>query len=735
MTMNLRLTRINVAVASAIVMSGLLAPAFSFAADGDAADVNDAAPEQVIITGEKKAQATDIAPSQISLDAVQPQSIINQHFIEENALAGSNYADLINLTPSVFSIDPNGSGLMESQSLTIRGFQDGQYNVTFDGIPWGDSNDFTHHSTVYFMPQDMGKIVVDRGPGQASTIGNATFGGTIAMSSKDASSTRDGLVYGSYGSWNTGLLGVQYNSGVMQDAGDSKLYVSVKGLDSDGFLTQSNQERENIFIKYELPLATGTTLTLVSMYNHTIQHVPYGATPAQQAEYGYNFGLVNNNQSESNSDWNYDRLSTDFEYIGLKSMQGNWTFDNKLYTYAYYHQGYNGLNPGSVSLADTIADGGTTNGPDNVPGQHMHNNYRSIGNLFRASDDIGFGKLELGLWMDRQTNSRFLQDIDWTLGGVPYDGESNGGSIQRDMDDTLTTIQPYIQFAWQITPEWTVTPGVKYDSFKRDLDAPINQKTEKAYDGSATWNKALPALDTHYAVTPNLSVYAQYSQGFLAPNLNVFYKTTPDLGSVQPTTTKNYQIGLNTITNNFIFGADVYHIDSTNIASAVACPAGFTSCAVLVPGVTYDGVELEATYKLNSAFSLYGNVAENNYSTSNNSVLQNTPKKNAALGLIYQQGDIYSSLMAKYIGSRDSNTDANGNNLEFGGYAIANFDVTYKMSEVRALGNGNSKISFKISNLLNREGDYSSLNSAANGDPLYFVIPSRSYQVSFSVPF
>jgi len=730
-----RLNSISLAIAGAVASMSLLASGVSCASELDTEAMDGSAPEQVIITGEKKVQAIDVAPSQVNLEAVQPQSIVNQHFIEENAQAGSNYADLINLTPSVLSIDPNGSGLMESQSLTIRGFQDGQYNVTFDGIPWGDSNDFTHHSTVYFMPQDMGQIVVDRGPGQASTVGNATFGGTIAISSKDVAADQKAAVYGSVGSWDTGLVGAEYNSGVMKDANDSKLYVSVKGLDSHGFLTDSNQTRENFFIKYDMPVSGTTTMTLVAMYNHTLQYVPNGSTPAQQALYGYNFGLVNDPQSESNHAWNYDQLKSDFEYIGLKSRQGSWTIDNKLYTYAYYHNGYYGANVGSVTAADTVADGGTTNGPNNVPGNTMHNNYRSVGDMLRASNEIGSGKLETGVWFDYQKDDRFQNDVDWTLGGIPYGGEKNGGSVQRSMNNTLTTFQPYVQYVWSLTPEWNVTPGVKYDSFKRDLNASVNQKTEVPFQGSETWSKVLPAIDTHYALSQNSSIYAQYSEGFLAPNLNVFYKKAPDLGSVQPTTTKNYQIGANLVAGNFNLGADVYRIDSTSLASATACPAGYTGCATLVPGVKFDGVELEGTYKLTSAFSIYGNVAENNYTTSDGSVLQNTPKKNAALGVIVQQGDIYSALTIKYAGSRYSNVDVNGNNLYFGGYSIANFDLSYKLSDLKEFGKGNAKVSLKVGNVFNREGNYASLNSDVAGNPLYYVMPERNYQVSLAVPF
>src|SRR5487761_2792354 len=163
----------------------------------------------VVTAAENPASAIYQAPTQASLLATEPQSIINQHYIQENASAGANYTDIISIAPSVVSIDPNGPGMMETQSLTIRGFQDGQYNVTFDGIPWGDSNDFTHHSTSYFMPQDIGGIVIDRGPGDASNIGNATFGGTVAVTSKLPSAVAETSLYGSTGSWNTLLYGAQ----------------------------------------------------------------------------------------------------------------------------------------------------------------------------------------------------------------------------------------------------------------------------------------------------------------------------------------------------------------------------------------------------------------------------------------------------------------------------------------------------------------------------------------------
>jgi iron complex outermembrane receptor protein len=110
------------------------------------------------------ASAITQAPTAAPLTVTQPTSLISQYFIENNTAPSSDYDDIIKIAPSVFSVSPNGPGLMENQILSIRGFSDGQYNVTFDGIPWGDSNDFTHHTTSYFMDNDLGAVSVDRGP-------------------------------------------------------------------------------------------------------------------------------------------------------------------------------------------------------------------------------------------------------------------------------------------------------------------------------------------------------------------------------------------------------------------------------------------------------------------------------------------------------------------------------------------------------------------------------------------
>ncbi|WP_283745474.1 TonB-dependent receptor [Sideroxydans sp. CL21] len=675
------------------------------------------------------------APTKGSLIATQPQSVISQHYIQENASAASNFSDIVNIAPSVFSVDPNGPGLMETQSLTMRGFQNGQYNVTFDGIPWGDSNDFTQHTTSYFMQQDIGNVVVDRGPGDASNIGNATFGGTIAVNSKDPMQEANTNLYASLGSFNTRLFGAQLDTGVLKNDGDASAFVDYKNLTSDGYLTNAGQRRENVFFKLSKPISDNTVLTFVTMQNKLHQNVALGTTAANIQKYGANFGLNNDPTSQDYAGYNYDDITSDFEYLDLKSQQGDLTVDNKLYTYAYYHNGFNGVDPG-LGQAN-----GTSYGANNVPGQMMTMNYRSVGDMLRMSEAMGAGKLDFGAWVDYQTNNRWQKEVDFSLGQAinPAGGGVNG--VDRNMRDSLTTIQPYVQYEWKASEALTVTPGLKYVSFNRMMDATVNQgATGAPLNTSQTWTKALPTLTAHYMIQPEWSAYAQYAQGMLAPNINAFYPkggTTATLPSqLAPEQSTNYQLGTTWASKRLTLSGDVYMVDFSNQNTGTPC--GIYTCFNNTGGVKYNGVESEGTYVLGQGMSLYGNYAINNYSMSTaGGTLQNVPKNTATAGLIYNQGPAYASLIAKEVGQRYSGTDysvnPNGNPISMGSYTIVNFASSYTFSKDDGLGK-NTKVGFQINNLLNKNSIFASFanDASAAQNPMFYTIPTRSFMVSLS---
>ncbi|MGA7595103.1 MAG: TonB-dependent receptor [Gallionella sp.] len=674
------------------------------------------------------------APTQGSLVATQPQSIINQNYIQQNASAGSNYSDIVTIAPSVQSINPNGPGLMETQSMTMRGFGDGQYNVTFDGIPWGDSNDFTHHSTSYMMPQDIGGIVVDRGPGDASNIGDATFGGTIAVQSKNPATGAGFTPYASFGSYNTRLVGGEFNTGTMKNYGDASMFIDYKHLSSDGFLTNSGLNRGNLFVKFMKPISADTVLTFVTMTGSLHQNVPGASSMADKAKYGYNFGLSNDPASMSYYGYNYDNINTDMEYLDLASQQGDWAVNNKLYTYGYTHYGFNGDAPG-----DPTAVSGTMYSATDVFGQQMYMLYRSWGDILKASLPMASGTLDAGAWVDRQTNDRMERNVDYTLNGALDTLSTSAGGYTRLMHDTLTTIQPYVQYEWKATDALTVTPGLKYSSFTRTNDSPINQGTLVPYSGSNTWSKALPAVVAHYAVTPKWSAYAQAAQGFLAPNLKAYYQPGVDMSTMKPTETTNFQVGTTWKDQMLTASADAYSIQSKNWMQAKT--VGTQTYYADAGDVNFSGAEAEGTVGVGGGFNLYGNYAIINYNVKdpaslgsavsgiggcgpNGDKLCDVPDNTYALGVLFNQGPANASLIAKEVGKRYSDV------VQMDAYTITNFNVGYTIANAGSSVK-NLKLGFQVNNLFNKTGPYMSTGSTSTGQA-YYVIPTRNYELTLS---
>jgi iron complex outermembrane receptor protein len=665
------------------------------------------------------------APTKAPLNARQPTSVISQQYIKNNVPLSGNYETVINVAPSVSTISPNGPGLMESPVVAIRGFQDGQYNVTFDGIPWSDSNDFTHHTTSYFMAHDLGEASVDRGPGTASTIGNATFGGTVSLQSKDPSPSFQVTPYTSQGSYNTQLYGVQIDTGAIAAANGATGFIDGEGLSSDGYLTNAAQRRKNVFAKFVVPLNANNVLTFVSMYNTIHQNVSFGATRQQIQQFGPNYGDAADPNSQSYYGYNYDNIHTDFSYIGLNSNLGDGlTLDNKLYTYGYYHHGYNGEDPNG----DT--PNGTVFSPTDVPGQTMHNNYRSFGDVLRLTKTVGFGDIQAGIWVDHQANDRQQLEVDASLHDAP---NPPGANIDWNMNNTLDTIQPYVQVNWKPLPGLTISPGVKFDYFLRDLNASTNEHTGAALDHSQSYSKALPSIAVNYRITPQLSAYAQVAEGFLAPNLNTYYTADPTQSSVSPETSWNYQVGGVYRSHDLTLSADLYYIDFGNLIGSrtVDTVTQFFNQG----GVVYKGVEAEATYYAGHGVSVFANGSLNSAKDKQTGQwIANAPSATAATGVIYNRNGVYSSLIEKWVGSRYGDT-AQTQGLQ--PYGVLDFSIGYTRSkdDGPSLIPPGGSIRLEADNLTNNQVIDGLAGYTADNTPLWWTVPGRSIFVTASLTF
>jgi iron complex outermembrane receptor protein len=712
-----------------------------------------------------KGSASAVAPTQASLDATQPQSIITRDFMDLSVAPTTEYSRIVNIAPSMSGEAANGPGLGETKE-TLRGFSDDQYNITFDGIPWGDTNNPAHHSTSFFPGTIIGGATVERGPGNASNLGYATFGGSINLFSKKPSREASASVFTTLGSWNTRLLGAGYESGRLDGDGETTLQLNYQNLQSDGYLSYSPIKAQNLTAKYERKLGDSSVLTLFTSVNNTKYWQPdsnKGATQTQIAKYGRNFQLDNDPTSLNYWGYNFTNKDTDFDYARIRSDLGDgWKSDNALYSYAYNNQTISTNDPTWMGTTGTNKDPRTSaSGVVTViPGIDKQNKYRVWGDIFKAVKQGDSGQLRTGVWLESSTTDRHQYDInvmnlayntgfEKAITGVSAtatlpNSDRPINSVKFDQQSTIRTVQPFVEYAWDVTPDLQLTPGLKYINITRSQTSPVGQTTRILNDSAAlTYTSTLPYLTVNQKINDSMSAYAQYAKGFQIPDLNTFYVANPSLNSTEPQKTTNYQFGVVGKSDRMTWDADVYRIEFTNKLQSVT--TGTDTYFTNIGGATYQGFEGQMAYVIGGGLSAYVNGSINSAKASDTDLqLANAPEFTAALGALYSEGPWSGSLIYKMTGpvrQKDfSATKAAINGAAYydyyqtPSYGTLDLAVAYALKGASPIGK-NLKLQLNLFNVLDNSAITAISTGASVAYDTYVYQTPRSFQISLKADF
>ena len=748
---------------------------------------NNADIETVVVTGTQF--NPDVAPAKARLETTEPQTIINQSYIQDSIASTADYTTILAIAPSMTGMDLNGPGLSDGGvKNTMRGIADGNYGITYDGIPFGDSNGPSHHSESYFPGTTIGSIDVDRGPGNAGNMGAATYGGSINMFSEKMLTAPRARVSATGGSWGTNDFNANYQTGDIEAGGmTSRVLLNFQDTNSAGYLTLQSTAHQNYLVKTQTQLSSNWTLTLFANFNGLFQNLEdnAGETAAQINTFGKRYALQSTNPKAGNYvAYNHVHKKTDMDYARLQGDLGNGlSIDNTAYTYAYVNK-----TMSTTSVAQTAADilagvtqgnGSIVNGvkfATDVPGYTKQNAFRMWGDIFRVAQDFDFGwltgQLRSGVWWEDSASQRRRFDYDATRCGAaaycyPWHDQTfadsrllagktsaayNGGFYEYEEHSNWSQYQPFVELELRPLDGLTITPGFKYVNWKHAVAAPLEQKTKPVVPvfASFTTTRALPFVTANYKIEPSWSVYAQYAQGIYVPDISSFEQAVPAKTFPKPQTTTNYQVGTVYYADNFTFDGDLYYIGVNNNISYQACnlapifgPAGFT-CALNTGTATYKGVEGEGTY----AFSgdLDGLATFLNVSLisgkSNGLWLKQVPMWTAAGGLTYKSGDYKLSLIDKLVGQQYSD-NADTRFYKLRAYNNMDFKGSITLTD-------NLEVSAGIYNVLNSQyllaagivdkapiGGANVYDIANRGSSLdtYAFQPSRNYQITLKATF
>jgi iron complex outermembrane recepter protein len=676
--------------------------------------------------------AAQHALSQDSLDAVEPQSIISGEFIRNFTTTNTDYSEIINIAPGTISYNSNGVGLGQG-TIYFRGFQDGEFNITWDGIPFNDSNNPTHHSWAFFPGIWIGGVNFDRSPGLASTIGQATYGGSINLLSPQVPSLQSIQPQVSYGSFNTLLLDGQYNSGMLGPNKNFAFSLDVHRMTTDGFQTFNDVKRYGGEIKAVYTPSQNTSITGYSGVIHLFSNAP-NISPyrAQIAAYGWNYMMQNNDPSSAfYQAYNRNTVPTDFEYVAVNSSRNHgWLLNVTPYTYSYNNLQYYPNDPAS----DTT---GLATGPNGSSGQLTEalcsiavndangtiapcatdklNSYRKYGETSAISQTSKFGVLRFGMWYEWATSNRYQYPSD------PFTNQDQ--AIPYFHENYWTnSYNPYVEYEWHATKKLTLIAGFKYAFYTLDFKQfADNGKVVGNLNGapfitsSGGFGSPLPSASANYRITKYWSVYGQFGKGDEIPPTSIFDVAGggQEVGTLpKPQLTSAYQGGTVLKLNRVTFDADYYAVKFQNnyISNAVVNPnnpAYNLNEYYLGPDSLTQGFEAEANAWLSHGFNLYANGTVGKATYRGTGVpsglnVTDTPAYTQAVGVTYQNRGMDLGIIEKRVGNYYDDNGSYHNQVYVAPYNNVNVFLNFTYRKRDSIFD-QSKLSFSINNLLNSQ--------------------------------
>jgi len=730
--------------------------------------------EEVTVEAEADSSlASELSPVKALLDAESPRSEITSQYIRQFTSPTTDFADILQSAPGVVTYATNGIGNGQSKDW-FRAFADGAFTTTWDGVPFQDSNDPTHHSWAYVPAPAISYVDFDRSPGTASDVGPTNFAGSVHMFSPKMGDAMTFKLAESYGSFNTNQILGEFNSGGFL-GNKANFWFEGHHNTSDGYQTFNDQQRTAGTAKFDYKFSDKTFLTLIGTVVLVDSNTPDSDPTRQQiADHGLNYIMDGN---EFNRDGTYNSMyyknytyhvPTNFEVITFGTEFGHgWRLETKPYTYSYSNHQHLQKDQSQDSLHEVAVS--ATSAVDKL------NQYNRGGDITTLSQTSKFGVLRLGAWYEYTTTHRYQQNSD------PRTWLDSPLLKQLRFHEHFITnsAQPYIEYQLVAIPRWTITAGVKSALYTMDLTQLPDGKvvgnlgcTSTTIAGcagisakhSAYYNNILPSVAANYRITRIWSAYGQFGRGSEIPPSSVF-DVTGALVAVtpKPTVATTFQGGTVVKLNRLSFDADVYHIHYQNAYASYMVtdptkPDFGDSYYYATPASNTTGFEAEGNVFVahGLSFNFTGTAGQAKYEASPGQTLANGTKLAAtpsqwvaqaanytfSAGVTYQDRHWEAGFFNKDIGPRWVDNSSVHQATQLSSFWMNNLFINF-MLPGNPLFNG-SKIKLSFNNLFDFHdvvglspgvSPTAAVPYVQSGSDQLQLLPGRSVTVTFQMGF
>ena len=166
--------------------------------------------------------------------------------------------------PNIFSMNDNGTDFGYGY-FRIRGLDQTRINVTLDGMPWNEAEDYgTYFANSPDLLSSLQSVKVERGT-SAITNGIAASGGSISLESIDLRQNNPSYAYLGGGSFNTWKTSVVYNSGRFKN---SAVHVKATHQQTAGYKDYGFNKSDAFTLKYGWFIDDYSSLDFITLNGH-----------------------------------------------------------------------------------------------------------------------------------------------------------------------------------------------------------------------------------------------------------------------------------------------------------------------------------------------------------------------------------------------------------------------------------------------------------------------------------
>lgn len=184
----------------------------------------------------------------------------NKTIVTENH--GQEPSHMFALMPNIFSMNDNGTDFGYGY-FRIRGLDQTRINVTLDGMPWNEAEDYgTYFANSPDIMSSMHSIKVERGTSSTNN-GTASSGGSINLESVNLLTDTVSYAYVGGGSFNTYKTSIIYNSGLFSK--HHAIHIKATQQQTDGYKDFGFNNSQAFTLKYGYFFNSKNRIELLSL--------------------------------------------------------------------------------------------------------------------------------------------------------------------------------------------------------------------------------------------------------------------------------------------------------------------------------------------------------------------------------------------------------------------------------------------------------------------------------------